>query len=137
MEGKTAIVLGVWNKWSIAYAISQAYVREGAKLVLTYQNERAKPAVEELGRELGAVDFFPCDVQAHGDIEKLAEAVAAAGALAMGFCAMVNLAILRCISCCWTKLASPGKSTRPSTIAPVPNVFTCCLLMAMPINRFP
>ncbi len=79
MEGKTAIVLGVWNKWSIAYAISQAYVREGAKLVLTYQNERAKPAVEELGRELGAVDFFPCDVQTPGDIDKLAESLSAAG----------------------------------------------------------
>ena len=50
LEGKTAIVLGVWNKWSIAYAIAQAFVREGATLLLTYQNERAKPAVEELGR---------------------------------------------------------------------------------------
>jgi enoyl-[acyl-carrier protein] reductase I len=79
MEGKTAIVLGVWNKWSIAYAISQAFVREGAKLILTYQNERAKPAVEELGRELGAAAFFPCDVQAQADIDKLAEALGAAG----------------------------------------------------------
>ena len=42
LEGKTAIVLGVWNKWSIAYAIAQAFVREGATLLLTYQNERAK-----------------------------------------------------------------------------------------------
>ena len=50
MEGKTAIVLGVWNKWSIAYAIAQAFVREGATLLLTYQNDRAKPTVEELGR---------------------------------------------------------------------------------------
>ena len=43
LEGKTAIVLGVWNKWSIAYAIAQAFAREGATLLLTYQNERAKP----------------------------------------------------------------------------------------------
>jgi enoyl-[acyl-carrier protein] reductase I len=54
LQGKTAIVLGVWNKWSIAYAIAHAFAREGAKLLLTYQNERAKPAVEELGRELQA-----------------------------------------------------------------------------------
>ena len=59
MQGKTAIVLGVWNKWSIAYAIAAAFVREGAHLILTYQNERAKPTVEELGRELGASTFFP------------------------------------------------------------------------------
>ena len=25
MEGKTAIVLGVWNKWSIAYAIAKEH----------------------------------------------------------------------------------------------------------------
>ena len=50
LHGKTAIVLGVWNKWSIAYAIAQAFAREGARLLLTYQNERAKPVVEELGR---------------------------------------------------------------------------------------
>ena len=35
LEGKTSIVLGVWNKWSIAYAIAQAFAREGATLLLT------------------------------------------------------------------------------------------------------
>src|SRR5580704_15517458 len=73
LEGKTAIVLGVWNKWSIAYAISQAFVREGATLLLTYQNERAKTTVDELGRELGAQALFPCDVQQQPEIDKLAE----------------------------------------------------------------
>ncbi len=79
LEGKTAIVLGVWNKWSIAYAIAQAFVREGATLLLTYQNERAKPAVEELGRELGAASFFPCEVQQQADIDRLAESLKAEG----------------------------------------------------------
>ncbi|MGD0304667.1 MAG: enoyl-ACP reductase [Candidatus Acidiferrales bacterium] len=73
LEGKTAIVLGVWNKWSIAYAIAQAFAREGANLLLTYQNERAKPTVEELGKELGATGFYPCDVQVEGDIANLTE----------------------------------------------------------------
>ena len=79
LEGKTAIVLGVWNKWSIAYAIAQAFVREGATLLLTYQNERAKPAVEELGKELSAEAFFPCDVQHQTDIDNLATALKAQG----------------------------------------------------------
>jgi enoyl-[acyl-carrier protein] reductase I len=79
LEGKTAIVLGVWNKWSIAYAIAQAFSREGAKLLLTYQNERAKPTVEELGRELGAAGFFPCEVQQQSDIDRLAESLKAEG----------------------------------------------------------
>jgi enoyl-[acyl-carrier protein] reductase I len=79
LEGKTAIVLGVWNKWSIAYAISQAFVREGATLLLTFQNERAKPTVEELAGDLGAAGLFPCDVQQQPDIDKLAEALKTSG----------------------------------------------------------
>lgn len=79
LEGKTAIVLGVWNKWSIAYAIAQAFVREGATLLLTYQNERAKPTVEDLGRELGAKGFYPCEVQQQADIDRLAESLKSEG----------------------------------------------------------
>jgi enoyl-[acyl-carrier protein] reductase I len=75
LEGKTAIVLGVWNQWSIAYAIAQGFVREGATLLLTYQNDRAKPTVEELGRRLGAAAYFPCDVQQQSDIDELAESL--------------------------------------------------------------
>jgi len=79
LEGKTAIVLGVWNKWSIAYAIAQAFTREGAGLLLTYQNDRVKASVEELGRELGAIGFYPCEVQKESDIEQLAASLQSAG----------------------------------------------------------
>jgi enoyl-[acyl-carrier protein] reductase I len=75
MEGKTAVVLGVWNQWSIAHAIAQAFAREGATLLLTYQNERAKPTVEELGQKLGAAALYPCDVQQQSDIDGLAESL--------------------------------------------------------------
>ncbi len=54
LEGKTALILGVANKWSLAYAIAQAFRREGAKLLLTYQSERQKQTVEEAcSAELG------------------------------------------------------------------------------------
>jgi enoyl-[acyl-carrier protein] reductase I len=79
LEGKTAIVLGVWNKWSIAHAISQAFVREGATLLLTFQNERARPAVEEVGLDLGAAGLFPCDVEQQSEVDKLAEVLKASG----------------------------------------------------------
>ena len=62
LAGKTALVLGVANKWSIAYSIAAAFVREGATLVLTYQSERQKHTVEDLGSELGATKVFQCDV---------------------------------------------------------------------------
>jgi enoyl-[acyl-carrier protein] reductase I len=62
LEGKTALILGVANKWSLAYAIAQAFRREGANIILTYQGERLKQTVEELGGELGASQIFECDV---------------------------------------------------------------------------
>ena len=68
LEGKTALILGVANKWSLAYAIAQAFRREGAKLLLTYQGERLKRTVEELGAELGAARVFECDVTKDEDL---------------------------------------------------------------------
>ena len=62
LEGKTALVLGVANRWSLAYAISQAFAREGARLILTYQGDRQRETVEELGHELGATRIEACDV---------------------------------------------------------------------------
>jgi len=72
LEGKTALILGIANKWSLAYAIADAFRREGARLVLTYQGARQKETVEELGRELDAALVRPCDVSLDEELERLA-----------------------------------------------------------------
>ena len=72
LQGKTALVLGVANKWSIAYAIAQAFRREGATLLLSYQGERLKRSVEELGAELGASKVFQCDVSKDEELAAMA-----------------------------------------------------------------
>jgi enoyl-[acyl-carrier protein] reductase I len=76
LEGKTALVLGVANRWSLAYAIAQAFQREGARLLLTYQGERLQKTVEELGASLGAASVFESDVTRDEDLVKLSEALA-------------------------------------------------------------
>lgn len=81
LSGKTALILGVANKWSLAYAIAQAFRREGAKLLLTYQGERVKRTVEELGAELEAARVFDCDVTSDEDLVRLAGALETEGAL--------------------------------------------------------
>jgi enoyl-[acyl-carrier protein] reductase I len=73
LEGKTALILGIANKWSLAYAIAQAFHREGANLILTYQGERLRETVEELGAELGASKIFDCDVTKPEDLARLGE----------------------------------------------------------------
>ncbi len=71
LAGKTALVTGVANRWSIAYAIASAFVREGATLVLTYQSERQKATVEDLGIELKAQTVLACDVTKPEELERL------------------------------------------------------------------
>src|SRR5579884_2043458 len=79
LEGKSAIVLGVANKWSLAYAIAEAFRREGARLIVTYAGERQKLTVEELGGELGAECVLPCDVTRDEEIAGLADTLKQSG----------------------------------------------------------
>jgi enoyl-[acyl-carrier protein] reductase I len=72
LEGKTALILGVANRWSLAYAIAQAYVREGAKIILTYQGDRQKLTVEELAADLKADQTRACDVTQDDQLATLA-----------------------------------------------------------------
>jgi enoyl-[acyl-carrier protein] reductase I len=81
LAGKTALILGVANKWSLAYAIAQAFHREGAKLLLTYQGDRLKQSVQELGADLGAARVFECDVSKDDDLVRLTATLGEEGRL--------------------------------------------------------
>lgn len=52
MKSKKVLVVGVANEASIAWAITQALLREGAEVALTYQNERLKGRVEALANSV-------------------------------------------------------------------------------------
>ena len=52
LEGKNALVIGVANKNSIAWAIAQALAREGARLALTYQGERVEKRVRDCADQI-------------------------------------------------------------------------------------
>ena len=76
LAGKTGIVFGVANKRSIAWAIAQAWAKEGAKLAFTYQGERVKENVEELAGTFGTDTLImPCDVTKDEDIANVFKAV--------------------------------------------------------------
>ncbi len=70
LRGKTILVLGVANRWSLATAIAHALAREGAALWLTYQAERVQQPVEDLARELHA-RTAACDVAQDASIAAL------------------------------------------------------------------
>ena len=48
LEGKTAVVSGIANKWSLAYGIAESFAREGASLVLTYLNEKQRETIASI-----------------------------------------------------------------------------------------
>src|ERR1700679_525178 len=75
LEGKTGIVFGVANKRSIAWAIAQAWAREGAKLAFTYQGERVKENVAELAGTFGNdILILQCDVTKDDEIANVFKA---------------------------------------------------------------
>ncbi len=80
LKGQVAIVFGLANKRSIAYAVAQKLAEAGATLVLSYQSERLKAESEELLRELGQAESgraFQCDVSRDEEIDQLFANVAA------------------------------------------------------------
>jgi enoyl-[acyl-carrier protein] reductase I len=71
LEGKTALIMGIANKWSLAYAIAQAFSREGASLVLTYLDDHQKEAIEGLSKELNVAKLLPCNVTKEEELAAL------------------------------------------------------------------
>jgi enoyl-[acyl-carrier protein] reductase I len=77
LEGKRGLVLGVANKWSIAWGIVQAAAREGARMALTFQGERLEKNVRDLAGTLERPVILPCDVTRDEEIDALAASVKA------------------------------------------------------------
>jgi enoyl-[acyl-carrier protein] reductase I len=72
LDGKLGLVFGVANQRSIAWAIAQAWAREGARLAFTYQGERLKENVEDLAGAFGPETLIlPCDVTKDDDIARV------------------------------------------------------------------
>ena len=76
LTGRNAIVFGVANKRSIAWAIAQAWHDAGARLAFTYQGDRVKENVEELAATFGPdTPLYPCDVTRDEDIHRTFAAI--------------------------------------------------------------
>ncbi|MGA2904921.1 MAG: enoyl-ACP reductase [Candidatus Korobacteraceae bacterium] len=71
LQGRTAVVFGVANKRSIAWAIAQQMQQAGAQLAITYQNERLKQEADDLIAELPNAQAFQCDVSRDEEITQL------------------------------------------------------------------
>src|SRR3982074_1515967 len=75
LEGRRALVFGVANRRSIAWAIAQALAREGAELAFTFQGERIEQGVRDLAATVKSPLVVPCDVTQDADLDSVFEAV--------------------------------------------------------------
>lgn len=71
LEGRVAVVFGLANKRSIAWGIAQRLHEAGAKLAISYQNERLKTEAQSLIADLPGAEAFQCDVSSDAEIEQV------------------------------------------------------------------
>src|SRR5215469_9830337 len=70
---KTAVIFGLANKRSIAWAIAQKLHAAGWQLAITYQNDRLEQEAKDLIADLPGAAGFMCDVSYDEQIAKLFE----------------------------------------------------------------
>ena len=76
LDGKTGLVVGVANKRSLAWAIAQAADAAGARLTLSYANERFGKNTRKLAEALSRpAQLVGCDLARDEEIEALFQAV--------------------------------------------------------------
>ncbi len=71
LQGRVAVIFGLANKRSIAWGIAQQLHAAGAKLAISYQNERMRSDAERLIHDLPGAEAFQCDVSSDEEIDRL------------------------------------------------------------------
>ena len=70
LEGKLALVAGVANRRSIAWAIAERLAAQGASLAFTYQGERLRETVSDLAASVGSTLVVECDVASDESLDR-------------------------------------------------------------------
>lgn len=77
LAGKRGLVTGIANADSIAWGCAKAFRALGAELAVTYLNDKARPHVEPLARQVDAPLLMPLDLLRDGELEAVFDRIAA------------------------------------------------------------
>ncbi|OGR30293.1 MAG: enoyl-ACP reductase [Desulfuromonadales bacterium GWD2_54_10] len=69
LQGKKALIFGIANEKSIAWAIARAFHGQGAELAITYAGEALEKRVRPLAESLNSKAILPCNVTSDDDIK--------------------------------------------------------------------
>lgn len=75
LKDKTVLIMGIRNKWSIAYGAAKAAFDQGAKVIFTFMGEENRDKIEELISEFGETKAYSCDASVDSELETLFENV--------------------------------------------------------------
>ncbi len=70
LENKKILIMGIRNKWSIAYGIAKSAYENGAKLIFTYMGEENKDKIEELISEFKGSSAYVLDGASEDELVK-------------------------------------------------------------------
>ena len=72
LAGKTCVVMGIVNRWSIAWAIAEEMAAAGGQLAVTYLDERTKREADSLTSSIPGSKAYQCNVESDEDLDALA-----------------------------------------------------------------
>lgn len=70
LKDKVILIMGIRNKWSIAYGAAKSAYKNGAKLVFTYMGVENKDKIESLISEFEGSKAYECDASIDSEIER-------------------------------------------------------------------
>lgn len=70
LKDKTILIMGIRNKWSIAYGIAESAYKQGAKLIFTYMGEENKDKIEKLIEGFGGSKSYVLDGASEDELVK-------------------------------------------------------------------
>jgi enoyl-[acyl-carrier protein] reductase I len=70
LKDKVILIMGIRNKWSIAYGAAKSAYKSGAKLVFTYMGIENKDKIESLISEFEGSKAYECDASIDAELER-------------------------------------------------------------------
>ena len=75
LKDKVILIMGIRNKWSIAWGAAMSAYENGAKVIFTHHPSEKEGKIFELIEEIPGAKTYPCDVASDEDIKKCFEQI--------------------------------------------------------------
>lgn len=75
LDGKNILIMGIRNKWSIAWGIAKCCYDQGANLIFTYKSDCEKDFVVDSLEDFHGHTALECDVENEEEVEKVFKAI--------------------------------------------------------------